>query len=102
MPKLVTDGGKVIEGWMFHCPGCHTLHRIQTDKNHKPCWDWNGDVDNPTINPSILVRWSREGKKDQRCHSFVKDGKIQFLGDCTHDLKNQTVEIPDWFETYDK
>lgn len=30
------------------------------------------------------------------CHSFIKDGKIQFLGDCTHALANQTVDLPDW------
>lgn len=30
------------------------------------------------------------------CHSYVRDGKIEFLADCTHKLKNQTVEIPEW------
>ena len=29
------------------------------------------------------------------CHSFVTDGRIQFLGDCTHDLAGHTVELPD-------
>ena len=27
------------------------------------------------------------------CHSFVTDGKIQFLSDCTHGLAGQTVEL---------
>lgn len=26
---------------------------------------------------------------------FLTDGKIQFLGDCFHDLKNQTVDMVD-------
>ena len=26
---------------------------------------------------------------------FVTDGKIQFLGDCTHALAGQTVDLPD-------
>jgi hypothetical protein len=30
------------------------------------------------------------------CHSFITDGRIQFLGDCTHRLAGQTVPIPDW------
>ena len=30
------------------------------------------------------------------CHSFVVDGRIQFLGDCTHELACQTVDIPDF------
>lgn len=101
MPKFVSDGGKLIEGWMFHCPACNTLHRIQVDKNHKPCWEWNRDVENPTVSPSILVRWSTMDKPNQKCHSFVKNGHIQFLGDCTHEYKNQTLEIPDWYDMND-
>lgn len=30
------------------------------------------------------------------CHSFVVDGRIQFLGDCTHELVDKTVDIPDF------
>ena len=30
------------------------------------------------------------------CHTFVTDGRIQFLGDCTHALAGQTVDLPDW------
>lgn len=30
-----------------------------------------------------------------RCHSFVRAGMIQFLGDCTHKLANHTVPLPD-------
>jgi len=33
---------------------------------------------------------------DVVCHSFVTDGRIQFLGDCTHTLAGQTVDLPDW------
>jgi hypothetical protein len=28
-----------------------------------------------------------------RCHSFITDGKIEFLSDCTHSLAGQTVEL---------
>ena len=27
---------------------------------------------------------------------LVKDGRIQFLSDYTHELAGQTIEIPDW------
>lgn len=33
------------------------------------------------------------------CHSFIRDGHWQFLGDCAHALANQTVPmvpVPDW------
>ena len=29
-----------------------------------------------------------------RCHSFVTDGRIQFLSDSTHVLAGQTVDLP--------
>jgi hypothetical protein len=66
-----------------------------------PRWTYNGNPDAPTFSPSILVTYSgvdtgEDGCPPERCHSFVRDGMIQFLGDCTHDLKNQTVPIPDW------
>ena len=33
---------------------------------------------------------------DTVCHSFVTDGRIQFLGDCTHSLAGQTVDLPEF------
>ena len=84
-------------GFSFTCPGCKTAHFIQINPEFRPCWTFNGDVDKPTVNPSILVR---SGYVDQtpttRCHSFIKSGQIQFLGDCTHALKGQTIDLPDW------
>jgi hypothetical protein len=82
-----------------------------------PVWNFNGDMDKPTFSPSILIRWvdipgdhlpvGEDGKfilqedervkgaKDMVCHSFVRDGKIEFLGDCTHKLAGQTIEMED-------
>lgn len=80
---------KVKDGyWVFDCPGCNNLHSIQV-----PPWTFNEDLDKPTVSPSILVHPT---EVSPLCHSFVKDGMIQFLGDCTHELANQTVEIPEW------
>jgi hypothetical protein len=30
-----------------------------------------------------------------RCHFFVRDGQIQFLEDCHHNLKGKTVPMED-------
>lgn len=93
--------------WLFECPGCGCAHFVNAK------WTFNGDVDKPTVSPSILVTARKSPTDEQvtrimdgedldmelphtRCHSFVKDGKIQFLGDCTHELAGQTVELPDW------
>jgi len=84
----------------FNCPGCGFAHGVWT-KTENPLtharWDFNGDVNNPTVSPSILVR-GYDGEKEQNyvCHSFIKAGKIQFLGDCTHALAGQTVELPEF------
>ena len=75
----------------FFCPGCKCGHWFKTDKP-EPTWKWNGDFDKPTITPSLRVRLGNS----RLCHSFVTDGKIRFLNDCTHDMKGQTVELPDW------
>jgi hypothetical protein len=56
-------------------------------------WQFNGDVEKPTFTPSLLA--FNSPPPNGRCHSFVKDGRIQFLGDCTHELKGQTVDLPD-------
>ena len=58
-------------------------------------WAFNGDLrerSKPTFSPSMLVNGS---DPEKRCHSFVKDGNIQFLGDCYHELKNMTMPLPD-------
>jgi hypothetical protein len=64
-----------------------------------PVWTFNGNLEKPTFTPSILVTMPIEGEKPKICHSFVTDGRIQFLGDCTHALAGKTVDLPlksDW------
>lgn len=55
-------------------------------------------MERPTFRPSMLVTYAEHLPKHpaRRCHSFVTDGEIHYLGDCTHDLANQEVDIPDW------
>ena len=77
--------------YFIECPGCKTLHPFHIDPKHKVRWDFNGDLDKPTFSPSLMVN---QGHPSQ-CHSFVTDGKIQFLSDCHHGLAGQTVDLPD-------
>lgn len=81
----------------FKCPGCGFPHGIGVGEGSGPRWGWNGDVNRPTFTPSVLMTIScRPEKPAKICHSFVTGGRIQFLGDCTHELAFQTVDIPDW------
>lgn len=79
----------------FECPGCKLVHRVMHGTGPEPRWGWNGDIEKPTFTPSVLVRY-RWADGDRICHSFVTDGRIQFLGDCTHALAGQTVALADW------
>ena len=77
--------------FIFYCPGCKVYHGIWTEVDG-PTWEFDRDMTNPTVSPSILVTYPREGGNDI-CHSFVKAGVIQFLSDCTHELAGQTVKL---------
>ena len=98
--KLISFGDNPNR-FLFHCPGCKCAHQIAakgaTAYNPPVAWDWNGSLTNPTFSPSLKVWWD-EGSPavNKVCHSFITDGKIQFLHDSTHELAGQTVEIPDW------
>ena len=88
--KRFSDAQGELAGYTFFCPGCNEIHTINTR------WHFDGDYDKPTISPSILVQWD-EGPmlRKMRCHSFIKNGEIQFLTDCTHALAGKTVPLPD-------
>lgn len=88
-PKLLAMGDSLY----FHCPGCDMLHPYRVKgETPGPVWGWNGNAERPTFTPSLLVDKDRP---DRRCHLFLTDGKIQFLDDCHHSLKEQTVEMVD-------
>jgi hypothetical protein len=92
----VAKGSKALpDRFHFFCPGCEQVHGITYafPAPYGSDWAWNGDVDLPTISPSILVQG---GAENVVCHSYVTDGRIQFLNDSTHKLSGQTVDLPDW------
>lgn len=98
----------------FWCPGCDEAHTVKVVDG---AWEWNGDVEKPTFNPSVLMTGGHfnlnraEGAscwctyyaehpelkvdfKCGRCHSYVRNGNIEFLPDCSHELAGQTVPLP--------
>jgi hypothetical protein len=105
--KRQWEDGRTV--YTFYCKGCGCHHYF--DKR----WTFNGDMDKPTFSPSLLVRtghyhpdhksdkcwctYNAEHKDELApfectiCHSFVTDGKIQYLRDCTHELAGQTIEL---------
>jgi hypothetical protein len=88
----------------FWCPGCNDIHIVSD------AWQVTGVGESLTILPSILV-YERQKLINEdldwdvllapenittapRCHSFVRNGHIEFLSDSTHGLAGQTVVIP--------
>lgn len=110
---VLTHDGKHY-GYSFNCPGCeadkaysevwgseHTVTTPPSAQSNGATWGFNGDTDRPTFTPSIHVHphgyfdKNNETRQSPRCHSFVTDGRIQFLADCTHPLAGQTVDLPE-------
>ncbi len=82
------------EAYGFDCPGCGYLHIIPVTGDGG--WGFNRDLARPTFTPSILVRYDFEDQKPLGiCHSFVRNGQIEFLNDCTHFLAGKTVDLPE-------
>jgi hypothetical protein len=73
----------------FHCPGCKYGHWFGTGHGG---WVMTGTREKPTVMPSILVNKDNDPSYP-RCHLFIKDGMIKFLGDCTHELRGKTVPM---------
>lgn len=93
------EGGRQLLLW--HCSGCDGPHGVDVVQapGAERVWAWNGSLAAPTLSPSVVVRVRFTVERPDRvCHSFVRDGSQQFLGDCTHRLAGQTVQIPAWEE----
>lgn len=76
----------------FYCEGCGCAHTINET------WQFDENYNKPTINPSVLVTYEKkQGVKDV-CHSFIKAGDIQYLGDCTHQYANKTIPLKEIVE----
>lgn len=122
--KIVRDSDGKFYGIKFLCPGClyhngepqpHVLPvnwlppgetEMSPHISWKDRWSFNGDFNRPVFGPSLNTWWGGGVTEIplHRCHSFVgcngaEPGQIAFLGDCTHALANQTVELPDLPET---
>lgn len=116
MDEIIVLGTTTEEGnLLLWCPGCKMAHHIKVGDGPGPRWTWNGNMTKPTFSPSLLVtmpthvppvtaenleEWKRapwvQTRIERICHSFIADGQIQFLNDCTHELAGQTVPLPDF------
>jgi hypothetical protein len=86
---IINDSGKYI----FFCPGCSTNHLINTNRFlGQPCHKLTGPLSRPTVRASILSIGDEQLGKPH-CHSFITEGRITFMQDCTHRLAGQTIDM---------
>lgn len=94
------------------------MHSLPVVALSGPKWEFNGNIERPTFTPSLLITTghytSRHKPGDEcwctynlnnpdepspfrcsRCHLFLTDGQLRFLEDCTHELKGQTIPLPE-------
>ena len=100
MRRIGSAQGYTAGGFAHWCPACEEMHAFATDGPNSmgAQWTWNHSVERPSFSPSMNIRtYGGEPGAEVKevCHYFLKDGQIQYLGDCTHALAGQTVPLPD-------
>ena len=93
------------------CPGCKEYHTFTCNgrkwQSTGASWNFDGDMNFPTITPSINIGWGKEADANWqepdgedagtnwsgRCHSVIARGLISFCIDSTHWLSGKN-DIP--------
>jgi hypothetical protein len=104
----------------FYCPACGEIHWVP-----KLRWSFNGDYERPTLHPSVIYtsghycghfnpekdtcwcKYNEEYRKEfpdgppspfkcVLCHTWVKEGTIQYLSDCSHAFAGKVVDMHDY------
>ncbi len=94
--RTVNDHGVTYQALVFVCPGCAEIsgsgfHMLPVNSETKtPSWDWDGNLEAPTLSPSILTNLH-----NGTCHSFLRAGVFEFLSDCTHSLAGTQAPMSD-------
>lgn len=105
------------EDLVFNCPACKQEHALPIKGIGVLAWSWNGNLEKPTLSPSVLTRgtcFTEKGERDYKewydngsnpdaafnfeteevvCHLFLRDGTIEYLNDCSHSMKGQSVNL---------
>lgn len=91
--KLAVRNHQGVEYIYYWCPGCKHAHSVPTQR-----WSWNKSVESPTLSPSVrhFIK-PQNGPEETLCHYFLRDGILDYCGDCLHEFSGQRVplqEIP--------
>jgi len=76
--------------YLYMCLGCGYEHAFAL-RSEGGYHEFNMDLNNSTVSPSLLER----NNPERICHSFIRNGMIQYLNDCHHHLAGKTIELPE-------
>lgn len=66
------EGGELPGRMMFRCPcGCDIIAGITVKPVCKTGWEWDGNLDKPTVTPSIAISVDDSGN---HWHGYLTDG----------------------------
>lgn len=77
---------------------------LKGSRDEANAWTWNGNIEKPTLKPSILNEGTEFIGGDAydsnnwikfKCHTWITDGKAIFLDDTDHQFKGQTLDLLD-------
>ncbi len=81
----------------YKCPGCEGFHSLPFNNDKaKTTWWWDGNVDKPTMGPSILKRSYLGENVSGICHHYVIEGELRFEADSTHKLAGKRTAMIPW------
>ena len=87
LKRRKTDRGYI---YMFYCPACMENHTFDVRENE---WTFDGNWENPSFSPSLNLI-----PHGGRCHLFVKNGIIEYCGDCRHHFSGQNIPMVEYPE----
>jgi hypothetical protein len=98
---------KIMKNRVYYwCEGCDHIHMVFFKAPQQgytgPVWEFNQDPINPTISPSVRHFYTHPETKNQvtTCHYWIKNGNIEYCGDCEHKYAGQTRKLVDIPENY--
>lgn len=87
--KLFKFGNNML---FYYCKACDLAHNADITK-----WTWNGDVYLPSFTPSFVHHLNN----GLICHTVISNGKIHYANNCSHSLKDKTIDLPDFPDNFD-
>lgn len=100
--KIVRDSFRSGHRYWFYCLGCKYAHSYLVGCGVLK-QNWTYDPITVSFHPSLRLYYMHPVTQQEvtTCHLFVRNGQIEFCGDCPHDLKNQIVPLTDFPANYD-